>query len=206
MLRMRINRAAIFRYIKYVICATAGIIAGLVLFFPWGSAADLVFAKKAAQLAEKNIYVTCRSIEDENLIRKVLVITGLRADLPTAGAELSELRISPCILKALTGTPSAEIETGRGEVTLITKQKLQWNSASAVVSIKNNIIEISDIAVTGKLRASGFISITPSTQKIEKALLTITVPEELDRAFEMAQRAGILPVTKLGKGKWQVKR
>lgn len=206
MFRIAINGASLKKHIKYVICTLAGIITGLVLFFPLGTAADLVFTEKAAKLAEKNIYLTCREITEKNLINKTLVIRGLRADLPTAGAELSELCIDPCIIKGLTGTPAAKVEAGRGTLTLLTKQKLMWNTASAHVALRNNIIEISDIAVTGKLRASGFISFNPATQSIEKSDLTLTVPEELDRAFEMAQRTNMLPVKKLGKGKWQVKR
>ena len=81
--------------------ALAGLILGIVIFFPWDALAPALFAFAAKEAASRGVYVTASSSETSGLVKKNFSYKGVNADLPVARARLSELSVEPDILSSL---------------------------------------------------------------------------------------------------------
>ena len=97
--------------------AIAGLIIGIVIFFPWDALAPALFAFAAREAASRGVYVTASSSETSGLVKKNFSYKGVNADLPVARARLSEVSVEPDILSSLlSGEKSARLTFGRGSI------------------------------------------------------------------------------------------
>jgi len=192
---------------KYVLAGLAGLAAGIILFAPWDSLADYAVARGLARAAENGIYGVVREVGTEGLIDKEFVCRGLQLDFPVFRVAADDMSVNPAVLHALfTGRPEASVTFGRGELVPVTRQKLEWNSGSASVSVRNGVVSLSDIEFTGKFSARGFLDFSTETNRITRANLTVKVPEDMDRALQMLGGSGMLPISKVRAGEWKVER
>ena len=188
--------------------ALAGLIIGIVIFFPWDALGSSLFAFAAKEAASRGVYVTASSSEVSGLFKKTLfVIKGVNADLPVARASLREVSVEPDILSSLlSGEKSARLTFGRGSLVPVTRQPIEWNSGSASVRVTENTIIVEDISFIGPTSVSGSAEISPSAMRLVRARLLVKAPPELDRMFEMLRMTNMLPLKKVKEGEWRIER
>ena len=187
--------------------ALAGLIIGIVIFFPWDALAPALFALAAREAASRGVYITASSSETSGLVKKNFSYKGVNADLPVARARLSELSVEPDILSSLlSGEKSARLTFGRGSLVPVTRQPVEWNSGSASVRVTENTIIVEDISFTGPTSISGSAEISPSAMRLVRARLLVKAPPELDRMFEMLRMTNMLPLKKVKEGEWRIER
>lgn len=200
------RKECILHYIVITLFVIAGFIAGIYLLFPTKAILDNVIADKSLQLAEKNSYLTVRNTTVDNMMTKHCTVHGLRVEMSTAGIEVDRIEFTPAITSLFTGGVKAHVVTGRGSITLITRQKITWNRCTFDIKVNDSVIEIKDINVTGELKARGTLLISRRTGKIIKSEMTLTVPEELDKTLSMVERTKLMPLRKNSPGMWKVVR
>ena len=187
--------------------ALAGLILGIVIFFPWDALAPSLFAFAAREAASRGVYVTASSSETSGLVKKNFSYKGVNADLPVARASLREVSVEPDILSSLlSGEKSARLTFGRGSLVPVTRQPVEWNSGSASVRVTENTIIVEDISFTGPTSISGSAEISPSAMRLVRARLLVKAPPELDRMFEMLRMTNMLPLKKVKEGEWRIER
>ena len=187
--------------------ALAGLIIGIVIFFPWDALAPALFAFAAREAASRGVYVTASSSETSDLVKKNFSYKGVNADLPVARARLSELSVEPDIFSSLlSGEKSARLTFGRGSIVPVTRQPLEWNSGSAELRVTRDSVIVEDISFTGPTAISGSAEISTSAMRLVRARLLVKAPPELDRMFEMLRMTKILPLEKIKDGEWRITR
>ena len=187
--------------------AIAGLIIGIVIFFPWDALAPALFAFAAREAASRGVYITASSSETSGLVKKNFSYKGVNADLPVARARLSELSVEPDILSSLlSGEKSARLTFGRGSIVPVTRQPLEWNSGSAELRVTRDSVIVENISFTGPAAISGSAEISTSAMRLVRARLLVKAPPELDRMFEMLRMAKILPLEKIKEGEWRITR
>ena len=192
---------------KLTLLGIAGFALGAVLFLPWDALCGYVMSKGLSVAAENGIYGVVQDNYTEGLLDKEFIYRGVQADFPVFRFSSREIRVNPAVISTIfKAAPTASLTFGRGEIVPVTRQKLEWNSGSANVSLKGGVISVSDIEFAGKFSARGFVDISAETGKISRANLTLKVPEDLDRAMKMLGTSGMLPVSKLRAGEWKVEK
>ena len=184
----------------------AGFSVGIILFMPWNALNDYIMAKGLERAAENGIYASVRSCETEGLLDKQFIYRGIIADFPVFRFAASDVTIAPHILKTIASSPSATVEIGRGYILPITRQKLEWTSGTAKISVSGTTISATEISFTGKFSARGFMDFSTETGKISRAKMVLKVPVEMDRALQMVQAGGLLPLSQTAPGEWKVER
>ena len=195
---------------KNLLCAAAalaGLIIGIVIFFPWDALAPALFALAAREAASRGVYITASSSETSGLVKKNFSYKGVNADLPVARARLSELSVEPDILSSLlSGEKSARLTFGRGSIVPVTRQPLEWNSGSAELRVTRDSVVVENISFKGPAAISGSAEISASAMRLVRARLLVKAPPELDRMFEMLRMTKILPLEKVKEGEWRITR
>lgn len=193
--------------LKLVLIAVVGFIIGVLIFFPWQSLGDYIMSRGLAVAAENGIYASVEDSYTEGVIDKVIVYRRVTADFPVFRLSAGEISINPAFISSLlTGKLSCSIKLGRGEIMPVTRQKLEWSSGSASISVEKEIISVRDIEFLGKFSARGFFEISTQTGRIARANMVLHIPQEMDRAFEMLGKSGMVPVNKVKSGEWKVER
>ncbi len=193
--------------LKLASIATLGFILGIVLFFPWQSIGDYVMSRGLAVAAENGIYATVEGCDAEGLIDKEFVYQSITADFPVFRFSVGEIRVNPAFISSILSRKfSCSVKLGRGEIMPVTRQKLEWTSASAAIFVEKEFISVRDIAFFGNFSARGFFEISRETGQILRANMVLHLPEDMDRAFEMLSRSGMVPLTKIKTGEWKVER
>ena len=178
----------------------------LFLFFPWDSLQAFVTAKAFKIAAQNGIYASAQSAKTEGLLDKSFVYNGFVADFPLLQLKLGSLSVNPKLLLSLFGQPEISAELGKGSVTLVTKQQLDWNFGSLNIAIDKATVRFSDINLSGRFSAQGFFEVTRASGKISRAQLVFTVPEDCESAFEFLSRGAVSGLTKQTSGKWRLVR
>ena len=192
---------------KPILAALAGLAAGTFLFLPWNQLADYAVVRGLDRAAQNGIYGVVRETGTEGFFDRQLVCRGVQLDFPVFRFTAREVSVDPALLSTLLSrTPAASVTFGRGELTPVTRQKLEWNSGTADVSVKNGVVSLSNIEFTGKFSARGFLDFSLESKRIARANLTVKVPEDLDRALQMLAGGGVLPLSKIRAGEWKVSR
>ena len=192
---------------KPLLIGLAGFIAGIFLFLPWDSFADYAVVRGLERAAENGIYGVVRETDTEGFFNRVFVCRDIQLDFPVFRFVAREMSVDPAMLGTLLSrTPAASVSFGRGELTPVTRQKLEWNSGYADVSVKNGVVSLSNIEFTGKFSAHGFLDFSTESRRIMRANLTVKVPEDMDRALQMLGSGGVLPLSKIRAGEWKVSR
>jgi hypothetical protein len=192
-----------------IACAAAlfaGLITGLFIFFPWNAAATFAVNGAMDKAARSGIYITAGDRYIEGATSKTVVLRSVKADFPVFSVSLSELRITPSLLTLLFGGARFDVKTGRGALVPMMGEKLEWMSSEAAVAENGGNLSVSDIKMTGKLSASGFLELSPEKGKITKADLKIKSPPEADMMFRMAAASGLIPISSAKPGEWRIER
>ena len=192
--------------LKTLLIGLAGFVLGAILFMPWNAVNDYIMAKGLERAAENGIYASVRSCETDGLFDKQFIYRGITADFPVFRFVTSDITVDPYILKTLASSPSSTVEIGRGYILPVTRQKLEWTSGTAKISVSGTTISATEINFTGKFSVAGFMDFSTDTGKISRAKMTLKVPAELDRALQMVQAGGLLPLSQTGPGEWKVER
>lgn len=196
-----------FGALKLTLIGILGFAIGAVFFFPWNAVCDYVMAKGLSVAAENGIYGTVQDNYTEGFLDREFVYRGVQADFPVFRLTSREIHVNPAVFSTIfKAAPTASLTFGRGEITPVTRQKLEWNSGAANVSVKSGIMSVRDIEFTGKFSARGFVEFSAETGKISRANLTLKVPEDMDRAIQMLGTTGMLPVSKIRSGEWKVEK
>lgn len=187
--------------------ALAGLIIGIIIFFPWNALASSLFAFAAKEAASRGIYVTASSSETSGFLKKTFSLRGVNADMTVARANLREVGVEPDILRwLLSGEKNARLTFGRGGVVPATRQPIEWNSGSARVRVTADTVVIDDASFTGPTSISGSAEISLSTKRLVRARMLVKAPPELDRMFEMLRMTKMLPLKKVKEGEWRIER
>ena len=195
------------KLVKVISAAICGLIIGTMLFFPWETTAEYSANKAAVSASEKNICMSYSNIYTEGLLDKELICTGVTADLPAFSIKISEVRFDPSLIKSfLSLSLKGNVYLGRGEITTVTRQKLKWTSGNAKLSVKDNILYLDDLELSGDVTAKGFINLSMDTGKIANSDLTARFPHEFDRALQMLSTMQIINLTKVSPGEWRITR
>lgn len=195
------------KLVKIIFAALCGLIVGTVLFFPWETTAEYSVSKAAMAAAQKNICMSYSDIYTEGLIDRELICTGVTADLPAFSIKISEVRFDPSLIKSILSLSlRGNVYLGRGEITTLTRQKLKWTSGTAKLSVKNDMLYLDDLALSGDVTAKGFINLSMDTGKIANSDLTARFPHEFDRALQMLSTMRIINLTKVSPGEWRITR
>ncbi|MEG1912637.1 MAG: type II secretion system protein GspN [Cloacibacillus sp.] len=193
--------------IKKILAVVAGLLAALLLFFPWDTLASFVFAAGARVAAENGIYATAASSETSGIFSKSFTYGGLKADFPVFRVTTRELTVTPNIISSVfSATKSCSISTGKGSIIPVTRQAMEWNSGAADISVTAESIIIQNIAFTGKTSISGFVEISRATSKMTRAKVLLKVPQELDRMLNIVGMTGMLPLSRIKDGEWRIER
>ena len=186
---------------------TAGIIMGLLLFFPWNNASETLLSVASRVMADNGIFVTVKDSEVSGVFSKNFTYRGINADFPVFRITLREATLTPSIISSLfSGKRSCHITVGRGSLVPVTRQPLEWNSGEAELTLTQEGLLLEDISFTGKTSITGFMEISRVTMKIARAKLLLKVQPELDRVLEMISRTGMLPLSKIKNGEWRIER
>lgn len=192
---------------KSILTGITGFLLGLWLFFPWNALCDYSAAAGLRLAAENGIYASIQSNTTDGIFNKAFVYNGIQADFPVFRAFVRELRVEPSVISSLSsGELKCAVTFGRGELVPVTRQKLEWQSGGATITLGKDSAAVSDIDVKGKFSASGFIEISKATGKLSRAALTLKIPPEMDRAMQLLGTSGMIPVRKIGDGEWMVER
>ena len=195
------------KLVKIIFAALCGLIVGTVLFFPWEMTAEYSASKAAMAAAQKNICMSYSDIYTEGLLDRELICTGVTADLPAFSIKISEVRFDPSLIKSILSLSlRGNVYLGRGEITTVTRQKLKWTSGTAKLSVKDNILYLDDLELSGDVTAKGFINLSMDTGKIANSDLTARFPHEFDRALQMLSTMRIINLTKVSPGEWRITR
>ena len=195
------------KLVKIIFAALCGLIVGTVLFFPWEMTAEYSASKAAMAAAQKNICMSYSDIYTEGLLDRELICTGVTADLPAFSIKISEVRFDPSLIKSILSLSlRGNVYLGRGEITTVTRQKLKWTSGTAKLSVKNDMLYLDDLALSGDVTAKGFINLSMDTGKIANSDLTARFPHEFDRALQMLSTMRIINLTKVSPGEWRITR
>lgn len=187
--------------------ALAGLIIGIIIFFPWDALASSLFAFAAKEAASRGVYVTASSSETSGFFKKTFSFRGVNADMPVARANLREVRVVPDILQSLLSREkSARLTFGPGGVVPVTRQTIEWNSGSASVRVTADTVVIEDVSFAGPTSISGSAEISLSAMRFVRARLLVKAPPELDRMFEMLRMTNMLPLKKVKEGEWRIER
>ena len=187
--------------------ALAGLITGIIIFFPWNMLASSIFAFAAKEAASRGVYLAASSSETSGIFEKTFIFRGVTADLPVARASLREVGVAPDIpASLLSGEKRARLTFGRGSVVPVTRQTIEWNSGSAGVRVTADRVIIEDVSFTGPTSVSGSAEISISAMRFERARLLVKAPPELDRMFEMLRMTNMLPLKKVKEGEWRIER
>ena len=195
------------KLVKIIFAALCGLIVGTVLFFPWEMTAEYSASKAAMAAAQKNICMSYSDIYTEGLLDRELICTGVTADLPAFSIKISEVRFDPSLIKSILSLSlRGNVYLGRGEITTVTRQKLKWTSGTAKLSVKDNILYLDDLELSGDVTAKGYINLSMDTGKIANSDLTARFPHEFDRALQMLSTMQIINLTKVSPGEWRITR
>ena len=198
---------ALYKPLKIIFAGLCGLIAGMVLFFTWDSAAEYAASRAAATASEKNIFLSFQNIYTEGLLDRKFICRGFTADMPAVSIKVSEARVDPMFIRSLiSASKTGTLSFGRGEITTVTKQKLKWTSGTANIKSNGDTLYIDDITLTGDVSAKGFINISNETGNIVNADITARFPDEFDRALQMLSNMQVLPLTKISSGEWRISR
>lgn len=198
---------ALSNALKVIFAGLCGLIAGMVLFFPWDAAAEYAASRTAASASEKNIFISFRDIYTEGFADRKFICRGFTADMPAVSIKVSEARVDPMFIRSLiSASKTGTLSFGRGEITTVTKQKLKWTSGTANIKSNGDTLYIDDITLTGDVSAKGFINISNETGNIVNADITARFPDEFDRALQMLSNMQVLPLTKISSGEWRISR
>lgn len=193
--------------IKYALCGIAGLLLGVYLFLPWDGICGYFLALGQERLSGDGIYVTAREWRSEGIFNKVFVYDGVTADLPVVRFESREISVDPAMISTLfLRAPSCRLKFGRGSVTPMTRQKMEWTAGEASVRAEGGNLVIDDIYFAGKFSARGSLSVSASTGKLSGADLRLKLPADMDRAMQLLSKSGLLPLTNSGPGQWTVKK
>ena len=194
-------------YLRLALCTALGFIAAGFLFFPWNAIGDYLMARGLTAAAKNGIYAAVAANSAQGVIDKEFVYQKVTADFPVFRFSASQMIVNPGMIRTIaTAKPSCKIQLGRGEIIPVTRQKLEWVSGAADISVSGGIIYVSNIDFKGKFSANGFLEISAETGKMSRANMTLRVPQEMDRAFEMLGSSGMVPITKVKAGEWKVER
>ena len=83
---------------------------------------------------------------------------------------------------------------------------MKWTSGTAKLSVKNDILYLDDLVLSGDVTAKGFINLSMDTGKIANSDLTARFPHEFDRALQMLSTMRIINLTKVSPGEWRITR
>ncbi|MDL2297554.1 hypothetical protein LJC40_00205 [Synergistaceae bacterium OttesenSCG-928-D05] len=191
---------------KFILAGLIGLILGLLLFLPWQAIGDYAIEKGLTRAAEKNIYATVNSHTVEGVFNKVFVLRGIRVDYPVFSITLRELRIDPHMLGLLSASQEVDLVIGRGELIPVTRQSLEWNSGTAKVTRRGEIISFNEVDIKGAFSAKGSLAFSTATGKLTSGALTLTVPVTMDRALQMVSGSGLVPLRKIKDGEWRIER
>jgi len=195
----------VLRNWKAIIAIIIGLLTGAVIFFPWQELSSLAMAKGFDVAAKNGIYASVRGNSCEGVLDKSFVYNGLTIDFPLFRFYTNELRVDPEMISSLLHHDArASIEFGSGEITPVTRQKLEWNGGSANVTAGSDSISVSDIDIRGKVSASGYVEISRASGRMSHARLTLKVPSEMDRAMQMLGSSGMFSVSKIKDGEWRI--
>ncbi|HAJ93455.1 MAG TPA: hypothetical protein DCM41_01045 [Synergistaceae bacterium] len=198
---------ALSKPLKIFFAGLCGLIAGLVLFFPWDSSAEYAASKAAAAASEKNIFLSFQNIYTEGFLDREFICRGFTADMPAVSIKVSEARVDPMFIRSLiSASKTGTLSFGRGEITTLTRQKLIWTSGTANIISDGETLYLDDLTLAGDVSAKGFINISTDTGKIVAADLTARFPHEFDRALQMLSNMQVLPLTKISPGEWRISR
>ena len=188
-----------------VAAGIAGLFIGIVLLFPLDIAAEYAADSAAAAAAEKNIWLSYGEIEAEGILNKNIICKKISVDTAVLSLRASDIRTDPMVFASLLSlSKTAGIFIGKGDVAVITGQRLKWNSASAKIRVKGDSLSLSDIAMTGDIIARGYAYISRSTGKISRADVTVRFSPELDTFAVMLSDMNILPMTRIASGEWRI--
>ena len=198
---------ALSKALKVIFAGLCGLVAGMVLFFPWDAAAEYAASRTAASASEKNIFISFRDIYTEGFADREFIYRGITADMPAVSIKINEARVDPKIIRSLiSASKTGTISLGSGEITTVTRQKLKWTSGTANIRSDGKTLYIDDLTLAGSVSAKGFINISTDTGKIAASDITARFPHEFDRALEMLSNMQLLPLTKSGSGEWRISR
>lgn len=188
-----------------VAAGIAGLFIGIVLLFPLDIAAEYAADSAAAAAAEKNIWLSYGEIEAEGILNKNIICKKISVDTAVLSLRASDIRTDLMVFASLLSlSKTAGIFIGKGDVAVITGQRLKWNSASAKIRVKGDSLSLSDIAMTGDIIARGHAYISRSTGKISRADVTVRFSPELDPFAVMLSGMNILPMTRIASGEWRI--
>lgn len=190
----------------YILAGVAGLLLGCLLFLPWSAIGDYALEKSIERAAAKQVYISVASHETEGVLGKTFVLRGIRADYPVFSATLRELRITPHLLSLLSSNQKVDLVIGRGELIPVTRQTLEWNSGTARVVRQGDTVTLEEIDIRGAFSAKGSLTFSTVSGTLSKADLTMTLPEEMDRALQMFSSSGMAPLRKVKNGEWRVER
>ena len=198
---------ALSNALKVIFAGLCGLIAGMVLFFPWDAAAEYAASRTAASASEKNIFISFRDIYTEGFADREFIYRGIKADMPAVSVKISEARVDPKIIRSLiSSSKMGTLSLGSGEITTATRQKLKWSSGTANIRYDGETLYIEDLTLAGDISAKGFINISTETGKIVTSDITARFPHEFDRALEMLSKMQVLPLTRSDSGEWRISR
>jgi hypothetical protein len=190
---------------KAIAAVIAGLLIGTVLFFPWKELSSMVLAEGFDVAAKNGIYASVKESSCEGILDKNFVYNGLTIDFPLFRFYTSELSVDPGMISSLLHHDvRAAVNLGRGEITPVTRQKLEWTEGSVNVTAGRDSVSVSDIDIRGKVSVSGYMEISRANGKISHARLTLKVPAEMDRAIQMLGSSGMFSVSKIKDGEWRI--
>src|SRR5574344_302797 len=98
------------KLLKSAAAVAAGLFLGILVFFPWGTLGETVFAAGSRIAAENGIFVTASSSEASGIFAKHFVYGGVKADFPIFRFTAREVTITPSILSSVvTSSKSGKI-------------------------------------------------------------------------------------------------
>lgn len=194
------------KYVTGAAAALAGIVCGVIIFFPWKTAADTAADLAVGFAAENGIFLTISSSEVDGIFSKRFSYGGVAADFPVFRLALREASFTPSMISSLLSRKlKCRIETGRGSLVPVTRQSLEWDSGSARLTLSGGGAMLDDIALVGKTSLTGRAELSSDGSLMRAELLLRTSPE-MDRALELAKSLGVVRLTKIKEGEWRIQK
>lgn len=191
---------------KYILAGVAGLLLGFYISLPWGAVGDYAVATILNKAAGNRVYATVANHSVEGFFSKTLVMCGIRVDYPVASITLRELCVTPHLLSLLLSAQTVDLTLGRAELTFVTRQSLEWNSGTAKITKRGDVVAFEEIDIRGAFSVTGSLDFSTATGQLGAANLTVILPETMDRALQMLSGSGLLPLRKVKNGEWRIER
>lgn len=190
-------------FMFYVAPLLIGIVVGLSVFFPWQDVCELAFLKSSSMAAKRGLEIKADSFEKNGLL-PAFTIKGFSIKYFMGGADFKEVHLIPQLTASIikkSPVLKVELDTGKIELSAMVDKQL---SGAFFVSVKNDILNVNRLNLTGDISVKGDVSLSVKTKKILAANVKIKVPEEMSAPMNTLRN--MLPLNRKPDGSWLLSR